>query len=772
MAKTFAIPSSPSIGTYKIENFLGADFTTDAGQIAESKSPNTVNMVRLAPGKIRKRMGFRVVSELNQNISGKINGIYHYVFADMWLIHVGTNLYRFYGDLPVNITTENEKNINTKTDVSIAAIVNQVENINNSELIMSGLADHKSRAYELKQKLIILDGTKARLLSWNADIEELTKGNLEDFAKIPTIRIAEAPDGGGADYEAFNLLTKWFKEQYTVSEANSSATKFHLWTKNIAKDPVTAWVMDSDGNWNEKKENVHFIVDRKNGIVDFEHSSNDTIASYTINTRNNVTDISVNDHSITVTTTFSAVGTTYTVTPKGKSGTTYASKSYTVKESDKPELYIWPRIVITFDFTTAMCKNGMGAPGKSPVTGEDSVRIQAAYIAEGNGADQINHCTFGTLFGVGGEADRLFISGNNDMGSESGVSFSFRNRDWYSERFDPTYFPDTGYAELGANSSAIVGYGRLNNYLMTYKDGNGENQSAYLRSGKTSDDGEPQFPVINALQGAGAVSTDGFGYIGNEPCFLTKKGVYATTGADITGEKYIQNRSYFIDGKLLKEQNLARAISVEYDHYFIIVLNNHMYLIDGLQPLPTSDNEPYATRQYVCFYCELSLPAGFQITEIWTANDGLYFAGTGRQIYKFYEDDTDCDSYNDNGQPIKAVWETADISGNKFWKNKTFRYVAMRVSPALRSSVKMLSQKAGLWEMFKEETQKTRYFTFADVDFRKMAFSSDRTQKLISTKTRIKKIDKVRFRFENDKLNEPVGITQFAIEYTTGGNIK
>lgn len=74
--------------------------------------------------------------------------------------------------------------------------------------------------------------------------------------------------------------------------------------------------------------------------------------------------------------------------------------------------------------------------------------------------------------------------------------------------------------------------------------------------------------------------------------------------------------------------------------------------------------------------------------------------------------------------------------------------------------------------MFKEETQKTRYFTFADVDFRKMAFSSDRTQKLISTKTRIKKIDKVRFRFENDKLNEPVGITQFAIEYTTGGNIK
>ena len=53
-----------------------------------------------------------------------------------------------------------------------------------------------------------------------------------------------------------------------------------------------------------------------------------------------------------------------------------------------------------------------------------------------------------------------------------------------------------------------------------------------------------------------------------------------------------------------------------------------------------------------------------------------------------------------------------------------------------------------------------------------MTYSTNKTQRVTATKIRLKKLDHVRFRFENDKLNEPLGINDFAVEYTQGGNVK
>lgn len=99
------------------------------------------------------------------------------------------------------------------------------------------------------------------------------------------------------------------------------------------------------------------------------------------------------------------------------------------------------------------------APGKSPITGEDNVRITASRLVAGY-ADRINKCRFGTLFGVNGAADRLFLSGNPD----------FVNYDWHSGQNDPTYWPDTGYSVIGTEKSAIVGYSIINDRLATHKD--------------------------------------------------------------------------------------------------------------------------------------------------------------------------------------------------------------------------------------------------------------------------------------------------------------
>ncbi|MED9905286.1 MAG: hypothetical protein UFG06_14040 [Lachnospiraceae bacterium] len=395
------------------------------------------------------------------------------------------------------------------------------------------------------------------------------------------------------------------------------------------------------------------------------------------------------------------------------------------------------------------------APGVSPVDGEDNVFITAYRTVDGY-ADRINKCTFGIQYGVGGAADRLFLSGNTD----------FKNHDWFSAQYDPTYFPDTGYGVLGSSNSSVVGYSVIGGYLAAHKDENETHQSIVIREGVLIEN-EPAFRIINTLQGAGAIAKDTFCYLCTEPLFLTRLGIYAITAQDVTGEKYAQNRSFYLNGKLLKEESLENAFAFVYKDMYWLCLNGVAYILDGLQPLSTTQNMPYATRQYVGFY-RTNLPANC----MWQKDGQLYFGTTDGKVCKFYSDDASLFSYNDNGERIEALWETPDLDGNLFYKNKTFRYMAIRLNTAISTSIKVLAMKSGLWNLIKEDSMTARYFTFAGLDFSHFTFSCDSTQKLISSKIRIKKVDKARFRLINNALNEPFGLYDVAFEFVEKGNHK
>ena len=403
------------------------------------------------------------------------------------------------------------------------------------------------------------------------------------------------------------------------------------------------------------------------------------------------------------------------------------------------------------------------APWDATTQGEDNVRIRA-FRTVSRYEDSINKCSFGTLFGVGGTSDRLFLSGNPDTPSY----------DYYSEQYDPTYFPDLNYAALGVSSSAIKGYARVNNYLATFKDENEPSQSVFIREGdlvanSQTNLSEPSFKLINTLQGNGAISPYTFGYLQTEPLFLTKSGIYAITSQDITGEKYGQSRSFYLNGSLLKEVNLETACSVVYNDQYILALNSHLYVLDGLQPVRTDPQEPYATRQYVGFYCT-NVPANV----MWTYQDALWFGTTNGKVCKFYTDMEDLESYNDDGEAIYSCWETPDLDGKLFYKNKTFRYFAIRMMKALRTSVKMYYQKQGNWapDPIKEDTSSGIVFDFNNIDFTLFSFRTDRSEKVVHTKVRVKKVDKARFKVENGKLNEPFGLFDLALEYIESGNYK
>lgn len=663
MAVHFKIPKSPAKQVYEATKFLGADFTSEASTVDDTKSPNVVNMIRSVPGKIRKRMGYTQLFDYQE----PIYGVHHLSTTDVWIVHAGTKLYNLNGPKGADWADHDDNEIVDQSDNNIVLLNGDVGNT----LLYSGMAAHRSVSFQLNQKLVILDGTKIRIY----DGEQVQ--TVEEIAYIPTLTIAKDYTGGGTDYEPLNLLQPAFIEQFYVKEEQASVKEFQLTFGDLDDTEVLAWLLDSNGEWQPKEENTDFTVDREAGKV---------------------------------------------------------------------------------TFTTA--------PGTSPITGEDNVKIQAYRTVEGY-ADRINHCTIGAMFGVNGANDRLFVSGNPDQGTnDDGDLYTYINCDWFSQQYDPTYFADTWYSKLGSDTSAIMGYSIINNYLAAHKDYNELSQSILIREGDLIDD-EPVFKLINTLQGAGAISKYAFSYLATEPVFLTRLGVYAVTAQDITGEKYAQDRSYYLEGKLLKEENLENAFAYTWKDYYILCINDHLYILDGLQPMHTDKSRPYATRQYVGFYFT-NIPAScfFEI------NSELYFGSSDGKIYKWATDEKLLGSYNDNGTAIEAIWETADISEKLFYKKKTYRYIAVRCMPEIASSIEIFAQKNGLWELLKEDVSTLKYFSYMYLVYSKFTYSNNKTQRVTATKIRLKKLDHVRFRFQNDKLNEPLGINDFAIEYTQGGNVK
>lgn len=396
------------------------------------------------------------------------------------------------------------------------------------------------------------------------------------------------------------------------------------------------------------------------------------------------------------------------------------------------------------------------APGQTPLTGEDNVKI-TAYRTVAGYADKIKKCTIGTLYGMKGGKDRLFVSGNPD----------FINYDWHSEQFNYTYFPDTSYSRLGSDASAIVGYTIISNHLATHKDEVDREQNIIMRTGQVDSNNNEIFTITNSVQGAGAIAPYAFAYMQTEPLFLTREGVFAVTAQDITGEKYSQNRSFYINGKLLEESNLENAYACVYNDNYWLCINGVAYILDGLQPTVTDKSAPYSTRQYSGFY-RTNVPAHI----MWTRKNELFFGTEDGRICVFYTDKESLANYNDDGEPIVAIWESTDIDGELFYKNKTLRYIAVRVDSAIRTSMSLYVLNRGFWEFVKYDNAFARYLMFSQIRFSRFSFSCDKTQKIFKTKLRIKKVDKFRLRIISDELNEPFGLNNIAMEFVENGYYK
>ena len=779
MATQFNIPASPKKQVYLSDTFLGADFTSEASTVDDTKSPNCENMIRSVPGKIRKRMGYMQVADYRQ----PIYGVHYYSLLDTYFIHAGTALY----DLKAIRGAQWE--------VTTAPVITQedIEEFYNYSGSFQYVVDEGGKRYHLNGTLTWIQrsgGWKPRPLNpepYTAFVLSRIEEEVVDVTTLGTsMRYVYYFDP--SDNVSSNVVTEVPENIYLLDGsventkvgdglAAHRSVSFELGQKLIILDGTTMWMFNGDE-----------LTQLSDGVADdpaeFYYSENAYIPTVTISKdpagyeseEGSVTKDALNLITAAYIESFYVNAAAATAKVFQMSFAPLDYKVYREEVIGSPVIVQVMNSEGEFetktqgtDYTVDYDEGTITfvtAPGQSPLEGEDNVIIQAYRTVEGY-ADRINHCTIGAMFGVNGAHDRIFISGNPGGGEdELGNHYTYKNCDWWCEQYDPTYWPDLNYSKLGSDTSAIMGYSIINNYLAAHKDYRELTQSVIIREGDLVDD-KPTFKIINSLQGAGAISKYCFSYLATEPVFLTKLGVYAITAQDVTGEKYAQNRSYYLEGKLLKEPGLEDAFAYSWRDYYIVALNNNLYILDGLQPMHTDKSRPYATRQYAGFFFT-NIPA----TCFFEMDDELYFGSMSGVLYKFHSDDKALASYNDDGEPITAIWETADISEKLFYKKKTYRYLALRCMPEISSSVKVYAQKQGLWDFLKDDQAKLKYFTYSQLQYSKLSYSTDKTQKISATKIRLKKLDHVRFKFINDRLNEPLGINDFAVEYTQAGNVK
>lgn len=400
------------------------------------------------------------------------------------------------------------------------------------------------------------------------------------------------------------------------------------------------------------------------------------------------------------------------------------------------------------------------APGVSPITNIDNIEITYAKL-NAESANKINKCTVCATYGVNGNADRIFCAGNDE----------FKNRDFWCEFEDALYFPDVNYALLGSAGSGIMGYCVLNDNLITFKEKSDDGRNAFLRRG-VLENGEAFFRISDTLQGEPILCKNSVGYLVGEPVYLARGGVNAVSVRDVTGAKYTQARSFYlngaVDGFMYRDSDndehyikldLATARVVSYGDYYIVYNGKNAFLLDGMQK-SGEQNTPYAPFQYELFMWQLP----HNIDLMFEYGEKLMYTAGGA-IYEFYSEKGEQRSFNDDELPIYACWDTAYISGEQFFKNNTFTKIAVQLDAYIKTGCAIYAEVDGRWEYVGGDEGQCRYFSFEYVDFSDFTFSTNTTSSEFVRKYKVKKESKVRFRIENSKINEPFVLSQFAVVF-------
>ncbi len=326
--------------------------------------------------------------------------------------------------------------------------------------------------------------------------------------------------------------------------------------------------------------------------------------------------------------------------------------------NDKTKLFNGSIEVGTVDF--ARGKITLTIATTPQIENRDNIFVTFEHAVEGY-AERITRCEFGILFGVGGNTDRLFLSGNPD----------YPNVDFYSEMDDYTYFGDLNTATMGSDSVAVNGYARLSDStLVIYKEESGQETTIFYRSGTYQEQKDANgnlesvrgiFPTSAGSIGEGVVSRYACANFAGDNIILSRNGVFGIVLANnvATTERYTRERSRSINERLKTHSDLSEAVGIVYKNRYYLAVDDVCYIADSRYKY-TSEDDIDGSYNYEWWFWD-NVPV-----RVWANIDNrLFFGSANGQVCVFD------DEYTDRTYKKSEAGDLAlDISENKITFNQ------------------------------------------------------------------------------------------------------
>lgn len=351
-----------------------------------------------------------------------------------------------------------------------------------------------------------------------------------------------------------------------------------------------------------------------------------------------------------------------------------------------------------------------------------------------------------------------------------------KNRVYYSAVNDPTFWPDNNYFVAGQEGNDIIGLHTYSSYLAIIKGDVNTETTVYLAYGSTLND-DTYFAVKPTMGGEGAVAAKSFATLGDDPMFLTRNGVFAITNVYATEDNVLRNRSYFLDKRLIHEDNLENACAVAWRRYYILCVNNHCYILDGRKK--STDTNNTTNYSYEGYYWE-NVPARcFAVFD-----NELWFGTADGRLCKFNTDIDDRTAYCDNGTESKAEsgkivltggeaipceWSTPldDDDYPQYFKTLNKKGSLLTLLPYDRTSAQVTLIADGERE-YPLGIFYADIFNWESIEFDRFTFSSNDTAQDSFFGKKVKKYKRLKIVVKNDTIYEPFGILQIVKTYTLG----
>ena len=416
--------------------------------------------------------------------------------------------------------------------------------------------------------------------------------------------------------------------------------------------------------------------------------------------------------------------------------------------ADAPEVQVNAQVVAnyTYDADTATVTFDTAPPDGE---GVDNVVIKFA-LADYNERQKVEKCTICTQYGIGNDS-RIFISGNPDA----------KNVDWQSGLYDPTYFPDTGFTQIGGDSSAIMGYLKQYDSLVIVKERQAGESSIFLRTAELDEEGTAKFPVREGVAGVGALSKHAFASAAGDQVFLSTAGVVGLDTNSVTQQKSIQLRSWYVNPTLMEEEHLTDAVMEAYGRYMMLAVDGKMYVAN------TELTNANMTGSYGYeWYYWTDIPARV-LKEIEGTLD------IGREDGKLAKLKTvkeyGMQAYSDDGEAITAMWTTPLLTGGDWLRFKTISKKGTGIM------AKPMAKASGTIFFTTDKTirQATKDFTmnifdWDDVDFNAFSFNVFDNPKVEVSPKKFRKVLQFQMGVKHDKVNEGMGLLAMMVSYTIG----